>query len=373
MTRIFSSTQSALLSCVVVFSLPTDVLCKPPLCPSTESKSSSPAMNAIPTIRLSNGVEMPAIAAGMCFRDTVKTDTSPSSIPSNPNFFGFLPEKAYSSFFNALDVGYNHVDTALVYRTQKAIGYVLGNKFMSGEITREDIFITSKIMHGDMPGLTRYGTTLPLDSMEPEDVTIKIEEHFERVLEEVGVGYVDLMLLHWPAIMNSNDKRNAARRLAAWKVLEKMLLRGLTRSIGVSNFNEHHIDQLMKDGAHILPMVNQIEASVYKQYDTIREYCKKQGIAIMAYSPLGLGMKSLLNDPILTSIAKSNDVAVSQVALRYLIQRGYAVLPSSTSRERLKLNLDIFSFELNNEEMRLLKDLSKKDEGIGLPSPYNMA
>mmetsp|Transcript_36820 Transcript_36820/g.79475 ORF Transcript_36820/g.79475 Transcript_36820/m.79475 type:complete len:366 (+) Transcript_36820:100-1197(+) len=341
---------------------------------TSSSSASKIELSNVPTIRLSNGVEMPAVAAGSCFRDCSKTDTNPSGIQSNPNFFGFLPEKTYRSLTLALEMGYTHIDTALVYRSQKQIGAVLAAKFISGELSREDVFITSKLFHGDMPGLTRRGSTLPtLDDMTPDEVTDAIEAQFELILEELGVGYVDIMLLHWPAVMDSKDPGNAARRLAAWKVLEKMYARGQARSIGVSNFSEHHIDRLMEDGAEILPMVNQIEASVYKSWENIKAYCDGRGIKLMAYSPLGLGKESLLNDPVVTSIARSKGLAPSQVALRYLVQQGYAVLPLSSSEERLRLNLDLFSFSLTDDEMEKLSALRTKDEGIGLPSPYDMS
>lgn len=181
------------------------------------------------------------------------------------------------------------------------------------------------------------------------------------------------MLLHWPAAMGSTSLENAARRLAAWRVLEEAHERGQARAIGVSNFGEHHIAKLMEDGAKVLPMVNQIEASVYKSWDDIKSYCDEQGIKVMAFSPLGLGKEKLLNDHVLKSIAEKKGVTIAQVALRYLIQRGYGVLPLSTSEERMRQNLDLFSFELNDYEMEWLAELKKKDDGIGLPSPYNMS
>lgn len=292
---------------------------------------------------------------------------------NNPNFFGFLPERTYRSIALALEAGYTHIDTALIYRSQKQIGAVLAAKFMSGELSRDDVFITSKLFHGEMPGLSRRGSTLPLDDMTPEEVSDAIEGQFELILEELGVGYVDTMLLHWPGAIDSKDEKNAARRLAAWKVLESMLQKGQARSIGVSNFNEHHIEELMKNGAEVLPMVNQIEASAYKSWDKIKAYCDEKGIKLMAFSPLGLGKESLLNDPVVNSIASGKGVAASQVALRFLIQQGYAVLPMSSSEERLKMNMDLFSFDLNEDEMKKLAELSTvKDEGIGLPSPYDI-
>ncbi len=153
---------------------------------------------------------------------------------------------------------------------------------MGGELRREDVFITSKLFHGAMPELTRRGTTLPLDEMTPGEVADGTEVQFEIILEEFGVGYVDLMLMHWPAVMDSKNPGNAARRLAAWRVLEDMYKRGQARAIGVSNFSEHHIERLMKDGVTIFPMVNQIEVSVYKSWDDIKASCDDRGIKLMA-------------------------------------------------------------------------------------------
>jgi len=335
--------------------------------------SQSCASDAIPLMTLANGVKMPQLAVGTCFRDTVADGTTPSSLPSNPNFFGFLPERTYRSLTVALEMGYRHIDTALVYRSQKAIGSVLATKFASGELQREDLFITTKLFHGSMKGLTRIGSTLELDTMTPEEVTSAIEEQVEVILEELGVGYVDLLLLHWPAVMDSKDEGNPARRLAAWKVLETMLSRGWARSIGVSNFSEDHIERLMADGATVLPMVNQIEASVYLQWDKIADYCREKGIALMAYSPLGLGKQSLLNDPVVAAIADKHKVTPAQVALRYLVQLDYAVLPLSTSKERLGQNMDTFKFSLDEDDMQKLSALKSKNEGIGLPTPYGMS
>eukprot|EP00587_Corethron_hystrix_P008285 CAMPEP_0113309764 /NCGR_PEP_ID=MMETSP0010_2-20120614/7676_1 /TAXON_ID=216773 ORGANISM="Corethron hystrix, Strain 308" /NCGR_SAMPLE_ID=MMETSP0010_2 /ASSEMBLY_ACC=CAM_ASM_000155 /LENGTH=328 /DNA_ID=CAMNT_0000165079 /DNA_START=156 /DNA_END=1142 /DNA_ORIENTATION=+ /assembly_acc=CAM_ASM_000155 len=327
----------------------------------------------IPSISLSNGVEMPQLAMGTCFRDTMKDENNPSGLPLNPNFFGFLPERTHRALTHALAMGYRHIDTALVYRSQKAIGSVLASHFASGALTREDLFITSKLYHGSMPGLTRKGTTLDLENMTPEEVSVAVETQFETILEELNLGYVDLMLLHWPAEMDSKHEGNAARRLAAWKVLEDCFSRGWARSIGVSNFSEAHIEQLMEDGAKILPMVNQIEASVYKQWNGIADYCRGKGIGLMAYSPLGMGKASLLADPILAGIASKHNVEPAQAAMRYLVQLGYAILPLSTSEKRLGQNMGVFSFELDDTDMETLGKLKSMNEGIGLPSPYGMS
>ena len=161
-----------------------------------------------------------------------------------------------------------------------------------------------------------------MDEMTTKEVTETVEEQFETVVEELGVGYVDLMLLHWPAVMDSRSPGNAARRLAAWRVLEQMHERGQARAIGVSNFSEHHIEKLMGDGAEVLPMVNQIEASAYKSWDDIKSYCDEKGIKLMACSPLGMGKTMVLNCHVLKSIAQKKGATVAQVALRSQLPTG---------------------------------------------------
>jgi diketogulonate reductase-like aldo/keto reductase len=181
------------------------------------------------------------------------------------------------------------------------------------------------------------------------------------------------MLLHWPATFRSQDPGNAARRIAAWKVLESFYKRGWTRAIGVSNFGVAHIQQLMQDGAEIPPMVNQIEASVFLQFGDIVEYCHAHGIVLQAYSPLGRGLVDITKDAVVVAIAKKHNRNEGQIAMRYLVQLGYAVTFLSSSAERLVSNQDIFAFELDEQDMKELSALNRPDGSWGLPSPDEMA
>mmetsp|Transcript_14155 Transcript_14155/g.20860 ORF Transcript_14155/g.20860 Transcript_14155/m.20860 type:complete len:332 (+) Transcript_14155:109-1104(+) len=320
----------------------------------------------IENVTLWNGVQMPQIAVGTAFFD-------PKGLHSTgKRYFALLPERAYRSVTLAIEAGIRHIDTAYVYRTHEAIRAVLGGMFASGELTREDVFITSKIFHGDK-GIGPKGTALMIDDLSPEEVEKEVTRHFEKSLIELGVGYVDLMLLHWPAQFNSKDALNPQRRLAAWRVLESMYEKGWTRAIGVSNFSEIHLARLMEDGAKVKPMVNQIETSVYNQFDKIIQYCEENDIIIEAYSPLGNGATNMLEDPVILSIAEKHDKNAGQIALRYLVQLGYVVLPRSSSPERLRTNLEIFSFQLDEEDMEQLARLKKISGSWGLPSPYNMS
>ena len=147
---------------------------------------------------------------------------------------------------------------------------------------------------------------------------------------------------------------------------------GWIRALGVSNWTEHHIEQLMKDGAKYKPMVNQIEANVYLQWSNIVKYCQDNDIVLEAFSPLGHGGK-MLHDETVVSIANKHNKDVGQVAMRYLIQKGYAVTFSTTSEKRLVTNQHIFDFELDETDMTQLDALNGTAESTGQPKPYDMS
>ena len=336
---------------------------------------SGSSVESPPTIALSNGVLMPELAllsAPLSF--------APGETEENHNFVGFLPERVYHSFSAALESGLRHVDTALCYNSHKQVGHVLADYFMRGQITRSDVFITSKIFHPDNNGFGLDQDTLPsnVDDMSPQEVADCCTRHFERTLRDIGVGYLDLMLLHWPGPRGEDssrvgtEDRNAANRLAAWQVLEKMYNKGWARSIGVSNFNEIHLERLKRDGAKIVPHVNQIEASIFLQQNKIMEYCKENQILHEAYSPLGRGVNRVASHPTILSIAKKYGKNAGQVALKYLLQKGYAVTFWSSSRERIIANQQLYDFRLDEEVMKTLDSLNVPDGSWGLPSPYDV-
>jgi diketogulonate reductase-like aldo/keto reductase len=321
----------------------------------------------IPTVTLDNGVEMPQLILG-----SAHLRFEPNTVPSNPSFVGFLPEETYRSVNTALEVGWRGIDTALVYRSQRAIGRVLAHWFMQQKVSRSDIFLTTKIFHGN-PTIGTKGTYMEnMDGMTPNEAATATASHIEESLNQVDVGYFDLLLMHWPADMGSKDPGNRARRISAWKVLESYYERGWARAIGVSNFSEKHLQQLVEDGATITPHVNQIEASIYLQWENIVSYCKQHNIVVQAFSPLGRGVTNALKDPLVLEIAKKHDRNPGQVALRYLLQKGYMLICLSSSPERLVTNQDVFYFELDEEDMIRLDTLNCPDGGWGLPTPYDM-
>ena len=147
---------------------------------------------------------------------------------------------------------------------------------------------------------------------------------------------------------------------------------GWVRAIGVSNWTEHHIEQLMSGGAKVKPMVNQVEGNVYLQWSNIVKYCRKNDIVVEAFSPLGHGGK-ILHDETIKLIAEKHGKDVGQVALRYLVEKGYAITFSTTSEKRLTTNQEIFDFKLDGDDMAKLDSLNGKAESTGQPQPYDMS
>jgi diketogulonate reductase-like aldo/keto reductase len=235
------------------------------------------------------------------------------------------------------------------------------------------LFVATKVYHPMIP-IATPSSAMPddLDSLTPEEISKIVTRQVEQSLEELGLGYLDLVLIHWPANHNSTDPLNAARRMAAWKVLEGFYERGWIRAIGVSNFSEHHLEDLIHNST-IVPMVNQIEASVYLQWDNIVDYCRTHKIVVEAFSPLGHGAANVISDENVLIIAKKHDKDAGQIAMRYLVQKGYALTFSTSSEKRLSTNQDIFHFILDPDDIEALDALNGTAETTGQPSPYDMS
>ena len=246
------------------------------------------------------------------------------------------------------------------------------------------MFITSKVYHPPSENFGLPSTTIDMDNMTVKEIEEAVHAHFQQTLMELGVGYVDLMLLHWPSSgggagqggntvtqtqMAEIDPMKRAKRIAAWKVLEHYYSIGWARAIGVSNFHEVHLEHLMDDGAKIRPMLNQIETSIYIQQEKIIDYCQKHNIAVMAYSPLGRGVMNIDEDEVVTSIANKHGVTPGHVALCFLLHKGFALSCWSSSEERIKANASVCSLQLDADDMEKLSALNRS-ESWGLPSPY---
>eukprot|EP00457_Paulinella_chromatophora_P008925 gb/GEZN01008974.1/.p1 GENE.gb/GEZN01008974.1/~~gb/GEZN01008974.1/.p1 ORF type:complete len:392 (+),score=30.85 gb/GEZN01008974.1/:47-1222(+) len=313
----------------------TDVL---PLCPITPQNSAL----------LANGVRIPLVGAGCAFGNwTDKT-----------MFQGFLPELAWRAITLALQGGVRHFDNAKAYGTERHVGTLLGRYFASGSLQREHIFLCTKLGHPAAPPHLGISSQRTWDPRSVPSVPLRLTADMETSLDELGVGYVDLVLLHWPGSFTETDPMYARdNRIAMWKVMESFLKKGIAKAIGVSNFTKQHLEHLIEDGCTVLPMVNQIEVHPYCQDHPLLRYCKEQKILVEAYAPFASGSMNLMQDPVLMKIAKKVGKSVGQVILRWNVQHGRVVLPKSGKLHRIQENLNIFHFQLESADMAAIDAL----------------
>lgn len=224
----------------------------------------------------------------------------------------------------ALEAGYRYFDTASHYGTEPAIGKAIKE---SG-IPREELFITSKI---DMPEMGYENT----------------KKAVRGVLERLQTDYLDLYLIHWPKDRIDNPDWKQLD-IDTWRALEELYEEGIVKAIGMSNFLPHHMENILNN-CKIKPMVDQIEFHPGYTQETTVQYCQERGILVQAWSPMG--RMRVLQDELLVELAKKYQVTPAKICLRYAVQRGLTVLPKSSSMERMKENLDLFDFEISQEDM----------------------
>lgn len=256
---------------------------------------------------------------------------------------------AQAAVSEAIKAGYRLIDTALMYNNEKGVGQAIRE---SG-FERENLFITTKLW-ADHLG---YQSTL---------------DGFEASLSRLGLEYVDLYLIHWPAsFSHQEDKENNQKlRRDTWRAMEEIAKSGRARNIGVSNFVVHHLEELLKY-ANILPAVNQIEFHpfIYEEQRPIVEMCQKYEILIEAYSPLSRGGR--VNDPVVQMIAQAHSKTGAQVLIRWALQHDTVPLPRSTNPEHIAENRDVFDFELTPDEMHTLNGLTDSSARVA-PDPHKM-
>ncbi|MBE6574256.1 MAG: aldo/keto reductase [Ruminococcaceae bacterium] len=255
------------------------------------------------TFKLSNGYEIPCVGFG--------TWQTPSG------------EVCIDSIVKAVECGYRHIDTAAVYGNEKSVG----DAIKSCQVKREELFITSKVWNSERG----YETTLAA---------------FEKTMSDLKLDYLDLYLIHWPASAYRFENWEEIN-LNTWRAMTELYKSGRIKAIGVSNFLPHHMDALMK--TEIKPMVNQIEYHPGQTQNETVEYCKRNGIVVEAWSPLGTGR--MLTNETLIEIAKKYNVSVAQLCIRFCLQNGVLPLPKSVTPSRIKENADVFSFEISAADM----------------------
>lgn len=248
-------------------------------------------------------------------------------------------DAAYEAVKHALKVGYRHIDTAAIYGNEAEVGRAIKD---SG-IAREEVFITSKVWNEDQG----YMAT---------------RRALKRSLEKLDLEYLDLYLIHWP--------KTYARSAETYKALEDLYEEGFIRAIGVSNFSFHHLEHLFAT-ANIMPQVNQVECHLYLQNEKLLNFCRMHGIHLEAYAPLmSSHVKELLQDEVLQKLAQKYHKTAAQIALRFLIEREFIILPKSVTPARIEENAAIFDFELSDEDMHALR---KRNRGRRyFPDPDNI-
>jgi methylglyoxal/glyoxal reductase len=244
------------------------------------------------------------------------------------------PRETVEAVKSAIQTGYLSVDTAAVYENEESVGHGVKESGAS----REDLFITSKVWNSDQG----YDSTL---------------KAFETSLKKLDMDYMDLYLIHWPVEGKYND---------TWKALERLYSDGLVKSIGVSNFHQHHLEDLMKN-SNEKPVINQIECHPRLNQEKLRAFCQEENIAVEAWSPIAQGR--VLDEPTLKQIAEKYGKSSAQVVLRWHLQNDVVIIPKSVHANRIKENADLFNFELSTDEMNQINDLNQ-DERFG-PNPDN--
>lgn len=257
-----------------------------------------------------------------------------------------------------LECGYRHIDCAAIYKNEKEIGEALTKVLGHGAVKREEVFITSKLWN------TAHAKGDAASAC-------------QATLSDLGLDYLDLYLMHW-GVATPADKgdepldKNGILITGkipireTWQAMEDLVRTGLARAIGVSNFTAPMILDILSY-AKILPAVNQIELHPYLQQSKLVAFCHYKNIAVTAYSPLGSsgGWRDrkppiLLDDKDIVAIARNHNKSPARVLIRWAIQRNTVAIPKSTTPEHIKSNMDVFGFELSEEEMNFLKTLDRK-------------
>ena len=267
----------------------------------------------VPTILLSNGVAMPQFGLGVWQAEE-----------------GVEVEQAVTT---ALACGYRMIDTAAIYRNERGVGKAI----VASGIPRDELFITTKVWNTDQG----YDSTL---------------KAYDASLERLQLDYVDLYLIHWP-------EPRAGKFIETWQAFEKLYADERVRAIGVSNFKPTHLAQLL-EVAHIVPMVNQVELHPKLQQHETRAFCKQHDIKVESYSPIMRGSE-LLQDPVLTELANLHNKTPAQIVLRWHIQNGLIVIPKSVTPSRIQENINIFDFELSDNDMQAIASMNE-DKRIGI-------
>lgn len=263
--------------------------------------------NNVPTVKLNNGVEMPTLGFGVF------------QVPDL--------SQAEQAVTEAIETGYRLIDTAAAYQNEEAVGKAIKNS----SVNRDDIFVTSKLWVSDF----NYE---------------RAKKGINTSLQKLGLDYMDLYLLHQPY----------GDTMGAWRALEEAQKEGKIRAIGVSNFYADQLQDLMLT-MPVKPAVNQIEVNPWYQEDAEVKFAQSQGVRVEAWAPFAEGKHNIFTNETIAEIAAKYGKSNGQVILRWLLQRGITVIPKSVHQKRMAKNIDVFDFELSNDDMQKMASLDKKE------------
>ncbi|KAB0793803.1 hypothetical protein PPYR_13423 [Photinus pyralis] len=291
----------------------------------------------VPKLTLSNGREIPVVGLG-----TWKT--KPNEIPS--------------TIKKALKIGYRHFDCAPVYNNLKELGKSLDQAIDKNVVTRRDLFITCKLWN---------------TFHRPDSVEIAIKQS----LSDLRTSYIDLYLMHWPMAYKEGEKFipldsrgnvefSSVHFVDTWKAMEVLVQRNLAKSIGVCNFNKRQIEKIIQS-AKIPPVINQVECHPFLNQENLWHFCNSHNITITCNNPLALPERfvpdleqaNLLDTPLLYKIGRRYRKTAAQVVLKYQLQRRNVVIPRTTHGDQLHENLNLFDFEMDEDEMAAMGTLNK--------------
>ncbi|KAM7533782.1 hypothetical protein Aperf_G00000116940 [Anoplocephala perfoliata] len=265
---------------------------------------------------------------------------------------GIANEIAAKTVETAYDAGYRHFDCAMIYGNEKALGEGFTELIQKYGVKREDIFVTSKLW---------------CDRHDPQEVRKACEES----IRNLGLEYLDLYLIHWP--VSFHFKEGAKPDFTdpncfvyedhkiedTWRAMEELVSAGLVKSVGVSNFNRRQIEHIIQH-CRIVPAVNQIEVNLHWLNTKLIEFCQSRNIIVEGYSPFGSPgftkgrVEEILKLKAVVEIAKNHNITPAQVVIRHALERKIVIISKTVSAERMHSNLDVFGFELNEDEMNLL-------------------
>jgi 2,5-diketo-D-gluconate reductase A len=276
-------------------------------------------MPAVPSLKMNNGLEIPQLGFGV---------------------FLVPPEETRQAVTEALKAGYRLIDTAQGYKNEEGVGAAIAES----DVPRDELFITTKLTNSEQG----YDTTLTA---------------FDGSMKKLGIDVLDLFLIHWPLPMFD-------QYVETWRAFEKLLADGRVRSIGVSNFEIAHLERLLAE-TDVTPAVNQIELHPQFPQEELRAFHDEHGILTESWGPLGQG-KGLLEDPSIVEVAQRKARTPAQVVLRWHLQLGCVVIPKSVNPDRIRENIELFDFELDDPDMAEISKVRTGERLGGDPNVFAM-